>query len=506
MTKAYSYLRFSTPEQMRGDSFRRQTAMANEYAARRGLELDDELTFHDLGVSAYRGKNAEAGRLADFLEAVKAGLVPRGSYLLVEGLDRISRLKPRRALKVLENIVDEGITLVTLNDGREYDTDSLDEDPLNLLLAVLTFIRANEESATKAARLRASWDAKRAASETKPLTALAPAWLRLKEDRTGFDIISDRADVVRRIFDMTLNGVGQHSIEKILNAEGVPVFGRGSQWHRSYILKILDNPAVVGTFTPHAVEYEDGKKVRRPLEPVKGYFPSVVSEDVFQRVLAVRKSVEPLRGRHAKAEISNILGGLAKCPNCGATMTRVSKNKAKGWVYLVCTKAKSKAGCQYKAVRYDAVEQAVLERGTDLFLDLPSSGASDLDNQLQSIEEHISDLSERGKNLLDELAMNPSPSIRDRVRTLDQEIEVARTERTAIKEMMAQSSGPLIAQRVERAKEALTATSVDRTTINRTLRELFSEVVVDYKTGFLELQWHHSNEPASLFYEWVDGD
>ena len=45
MTKAYSYLRFSTPEQQRGDSFRRQTSLAADYAAQHGLELDTALTF-----------------------------------------------------------------------------------------------------------------------------------------------------------------------------------------------------------------------------------------------------------------------------------------------------------------------------------------------------------------------------------------------------------------------------------------------------------------------------
>src|SRR3974390_3192733 len=118
MTKAYSYLRFSSPEQMRGDSFRRQSDLARHYALQKGLELDQTLTFNDLGVSAFRGKNAETGRLGDFLEAVKTGLVPQGSYLLVESLDRISRQSARKALNVLNSIVDEGITVVTLSDGR----------------------------------------------------------------------------------------------------------------------------------------------------------------------------------------------------------------------------------------------------------------------------------------------------------------------------------------------------------------------------------------------------
>lgn len=68
--RAYSYLRFSTPEQSKGDSLRRQSAMARDYARRNGLDLDETLTFHDLGVSAFRGQNLAEGRLAYFREAV----------------------------------------------------------------------------------------------------------------------------------------------------------------------------------------------------------------------------------------------------------------------------------------------------------------------------------------------------------------------------------------------------------------------------------------------------
>jgi DNA invertase Pin-like site-specific DNA recombinase len=182
--RAYSYLRFSTPEQMKGDSLRRQTELARRYAAQHGLLLDEDLTFQDLGVSAFRGRNAEAGKLAYFLEAVRSGLVPRGAYLLVESLDRISRQAARRALRVLEEIVDEGITLVTLNDGKVYTAASLNDDPVSLLMALLTFIRANEESATKARRLQEAWKQKRRTAADRPLTARAPAWLRLDRGTT----------------------------------------------------------------------------------------------------------------------------------------------------------------------------------------------------------------------------------------------------------------------------------------------------------------------------------
>jgi DNA invertase Pin-like site-specific DNA recombinase len=50
MVKAYSYIRFSTSDQMRGDSRRRQMEAAQAYADAHGLDVDTELVFHDLGV------------------------------------------------------------------------------------------------------------------------------------------------------------------------------------------------------------------------------------------------------------------------------------------------------------------------------------------------------------------------------------------------------------------------------------------------------------------------
>jgi DNA invertase Pin-like site-specific DNA recombinase len=142
--RAFSYLRFSTPEQMKGDSLRRQLSMARDYARRRGLDLDETLTFHDLGVSGFRGQNLAEGRLAYFREAVREGLVPQGSFLLIEQLDRLSRLTPRLARRVLEDIIEAGITVVTLNDERQYSPETLD-DPIDLIVSIMTFMRANEE-------------------------------------------------------------------------------------------------------------------------------------------------------------------------------------------------------------------------------------------------------------------------------------------------------------------------------------------------------------------------
>ncbi len=112
--KAYSYLRFSTPDQMQGDSLRRQTEATSKYAEDKGLDLDTDLTFRDLGVSAYRGANVVDGALGQYIEAVDTGHVQPGSYLLVENLDRLSRDKIMPALNRFSSLLEKGIIVVTL--------------------------------------------------------------------------------------------------------------------------------------------------------------------------------------------------------------------------------------------------------------------------------------------------------------------------------------------------------------------------------------------------------
>src|SRR3954452_6001777 len=78
---AYSYVRFSTAEQAKGDSLRRQAEAAADWCKRHGARLDTSLTLRDLGKSAYLGehrKNPDRYALAAFLKLVQDGRIPRG--------------------------------------------------------------------------------------------------------------------------------------------------------------------------------------------------------------------------------------------------------------------------------------------------------------------------------------------------------------------------------------------------------------------------------------------
>jgi DNA invertase Pin-like site-specific DNA recombinase len=67
MRTAYSYLRFSTAEQLKGDSLRRQGSEAERACAQFKWQLS-ALSFRDLGTSAFRGRNRTKGRLADSVD------------------------------------------------------------------------------------------------------------------------------------------------------------------------------------------------------------------------------------------------------------------------------------------------------------------------------------------------------------------------------------------------------------------------------------------------------
>jgi DNA invertase Pin-like site-specific DNA recombinase len=367
-SKAFSYIRFSTPEQSKGRSLERQMEAARTYAVSKNLELDESLTFKDLGVSAYRGRNIEEGALGAFLEAVKEGRVARGSYLLVESLDRISRQAARRAANTIGEIVDAGITVVDLSDNeREYSADALDKDGMNFLMMVVRFMRANEESQRKSERLADAWKKKRdKANNNVPMTSMAPAWLKLSPDKQRYVVIKDRELTIKRIFELAASGMGMYAITKRLNEKKVPHFGKSSGWRLPYVAIILRNRAVLGEFQPH--KYVDGKRVPvdengNPLpkgtwKTIPGYYPKIVDEEIFDRVhrgLTERQFAGA--GRKGKGYTS-LFSGLLKCGRCGSSV--YLENKGRNERYLVCAGAGPHAKCQTLRWRYDHFEHSVL--------------------------------------------------------------------------------------------------------------------------------------------------
>lgn len=393
MATVYSYLRFSRPEQEKGDSFRRQTKWAPEWAAKHGHALDTTLDLRDRGVSAFRGKNAEVGALADFLEAIELGRVRPGDVLALENLDRLSRQQPMKSMMLIQQILGAGVGIVTFQPERVYTAENVND--MGTMLEMMVYLcRAYDESLQKSNRLKSAWRNKRADANQRKMTALAPAWLRPIKDNHGrvvrFESIPERAEVVQRIFRMAGEGAGYLTISKTLNAEGVPTFGKSKLWARSSVKKLLGNRAVLGEHQPH--EMRDGRRV--PVgEPIAGYFPAVVDERDFY---AARQGVENRKsqpGRHTK-RVANLFTGLVRDARDGSACQVVDKGYG---LQLVSSAAKAgKPGAVYLAFPYEAFERALLVWACDLKLgDVLPRKATNLEAEVAKAEGRVADLSNR---------------------------------------------------------------------------------------------------------------
>lgn len=510
---AISYLRFSTPEQEKGDSYRRQTQAAEEYAQQQGLELTDDLAFEDRGVSAYRGRNAAEGALSAIEDLAHSGAVPDGTYLLVESLDRLSRMDPFDASYAFQGLIRAGLVVVTLADKQVYSRDTMrgPEGLMKMFGSLMIMGRANEESRIKSQRLSAANEGKRQAayatddpSQIKRLTKIAPAWLTANPDTDkagpeGWLIDDRKAAVVQRIFEMGRERVGKETVAKRLNAEGVAPLGRGKLWHASYIQKLWSNPAVVGTHTPQRIEITDaGKKKRVPEAPIPGYFPAIVSDELWADVQALRAVSKP-RGVSTGVPVKNPLAGVGKCGYCGATVTRVQKG-SRSKPSLVCTAAKQgRCTGPYTSVKVEAIETA-LERGAQYAVATAplGEGTETLEAELQALTEALDGSQDLAVSLAVEVATAATPAKRQALRDAEATVAGLKADIEALEAKIVQNARATVRGRMaglervfwrEEGRGPATAKEV-----SEALQRACEAVVINWEGKALLLRWRQGGE------------
>ncbi len=361
--RAFSYARFSSPSQMDGRSLKRQEEAAKAYCERHGLTLD-ERTFTDLGVSGRKGANAKGGELGVFLAMVKDGRVPRRSVLIVEDIDRISRLPPIEANEIIREILNAGVEIATTTPEQRYTAANINDLGVWLPLQVAQCLAA-EESRKKGDRCADAWAALRAAAREKKLTSRGPSWLRLREDRRGWDEVQEKAAWVRRVYELALQGAGVGRIAGVMNREA-PAGLTGHGWRPPAVAALLRSRAVIGEYQPHTgtcAKRGGTKATRKPTgEPVPNYYPALVSEADFHRV---QKSLgERRRGGGTTRGTPNLFDGLLFDALGGCPMVR---NKSHGRYVLASSAAMcGRPGSALRSVVYDFFERAVLSRLKEL--------------------------------------------------------------------------------------------------------------------------------------------
>lgn len=310
--QAILYSRFSSTQQADGNSMERQLKAALSYCERNGLSLSPA-RFADLGVSGW--KDVEREGLETLLRAVREGYIPNDSVILVEDADRLSRQGFMHVLQLVTELCATGCTFVTLSNGQQYTSANVKNLATALPLIIAADL-AQIESQKKSDRLRAVKTQKRL---DRVIQGNQPFWIDVVD---GEPKLNDKAELARRIVDLTLKGYRPLYITRQFNAEGIPS-PRGKTWNVAVIRRILQNKILYGAKEYH--EARDGEYTS--VETVKGLYPPICTHAEFQQI-KVEKSTK--KGQQETGHFSTLL----RC-QCGAAL--VMKQKRGDDTYRVCS-------------------------------------------------------------------------------------------------------------------------------------------------------------------------
>lgn len=389
--KAYSYSRYSSDAQKHGTSIDRQQTLARKWCKENGVELSH--TYSDEGVSGFEGANARTGALGKFIADREAGDIEAGSILILEHLDRLTRMEPWDAVGLLSDFAKLGITVVTLRPEMKFLPEK--RDAMQLLQAVMFLDNAHKESARKSDLGKIEWAKRfeRARTSGHHIGKRVSNWLELGKD--GKYHLNEHALTVREIFRLCLEGLGSTAISQVLNAEPekYPTFNRGSRWGTTAVITILQNKAAIGELAP-----KDGG------EPIPNYFPPVVDEDTFKAAQGIIKARKT--GKVAKQSADfNVWGKLVFCGACGSAMHIIQRNKFR---YLMCANRRYGSCEGSKNVRLDESEDVLMAMLLHLdAMSLVMPNPEKLSRELTVAEGHLSTERDKLAVLAERMNLHP---------------------------------------------------------------------------------------------------
>ena len=161
-------------------------------------------------------------------------------------LGKIDRIITKSVSRFARNTQELLVALRTLKElgvSIYFEEQGIDSDKMNMeMLVTFPGMAAQQESVNISDHLRRSYQMR---MESGEFNCCAPAY--------GYNLIDgqllvkeDEAAVIRRIFDLYLQGIGKQNIANILNAEGVPRRYAQERWYHSTVNYVINNERYMG--------------------------------------------------------------------------------------------------------------------------------------------------------------------------------------------------------------------------------------------------------------------
>ena len=325
-------------QQRESNSISNQKAMLEEFAARQGFT--NIVHFTDDGIS---GTCFDRPGFLAMMKEVEAGNV---EYLCIKDMSRMGRdyLKVGQIMEILRQ---RGVRLIAINDGVDSARGDDDFTPFRNIM--------NEYYARDTSRkIRSTFQSK--GKSGKHLTGTVIYGYLWNEARDQWLVDPEAAEVVKRIFAMTIDGYGPYQIASKLKSEKVLIpsaylaqHGEGVNknktfkdvygWGSSTICNILEKREYLG----HTINF----KTRKHFKDKKSHYvpedewtifenthEAIIDQQTFDLVQKIRGNVRRYPDGWGEAAP---LTGLLYCADCGGKMYVHRTNNGKRISQYTCS-------------------------------------------------------------------------------------------------------------------------------------------------------------------------
>ena len=338
------YERLSRDDELEGESnsIVNQKKILEEYASKNNLT--NIIHFTDDGIS---GTQFDRPGFMEMMNGVNTGNI---GCIIVKDMSRLGRdyLKVGQCMEILRQ---KGVRLIAINDN----VDSFyREDDFTPFRNIMNEWYARDTSRKIQSTFRSKGESGKHTASTPPY-----GYIKDEKDKDKWIVDEKAAQIVRRIFNLTMDGAGPYKIAKILEADKIDIpayhqqkmgyglhqsknFEYPYRWCSSTIASILKKKEYLG----HTVNF----KTRKHFKDKKSKYVSedkwlifentheaIIDQETFDNVQRIRGNVK--RYPDGWGEY-HPLTGLMYCADCGSKMYVHRTNNYKNIPYYVCSNYK----------------------------------------------------------------------------------------------------------------------------------------------------------------------
>ena len=234
-----------------------------------------------------------------------------------------------------------GIRLICINDNYDSEDTNADSSALTMPLKMVMNDYYVKDISRK---IRSSISTKMKNGEYLPSASSVPYGYIRNPDALTYDIDSETASVIRRIYERRAAGQSLNGIARELNRDGIPSPGRirylrgltkakkfeNALWIRGTVRKILQNPVYIGwrihgTVKRTKVGQKKGRRPKEEWQVIEGTHPAIISKELFDLVQQIndaelRERSQFMQRNAVFEDHRGLFQGKVFCDECGSAM------------------------------------------------------------------------------------------------------------------------------------------------------------------------------------------